>query len=250
MGKWGASQYREIILRTLFQVNIRNLKICCRIDWSGIIGEGCRVERTVYIWGEPERFANYRRAVEEAGGRAVFGSGARGGETLWDALILPGGGDLEPWRYGQENAASRGLEPERDEEELRLLADFTAAGKPVLGICRGLQTINVFFGGTLAQDIPGHSALEDGRDRLHGVRSVSSFLPPLCGERAMVNSAHHQAVDRLGSGLRAVQWAEDGVVEALCHRALPVWAVQWHPERLEDRCLGRRLLGAFLEQAG
>ena len=102
------------------------------------------MRQTVYIWGTPERFANYRRWVESAGGRAVFGKDAGGRGIRWDALLLPGGGDLEPWRYGRENTASRGLEPERDEAELRLLQEFTAAGKPVLGVCRGLQTINVF----------------------------------------------------------------------------------------------------------
>lgn len=204
------------------------------------------MEKTVYIWGGPERFANYRRWVESAGGRAVFGDASGGQGRKWDALLLPGGGDLEPWRYGQENTASRGLEPERDEAELRLLQEFTALGKPVLGVCRGLQTINVFFGGTLAQDVPGHGAWEEG-DRLHGVRTAPSPLRPLWGERMTVNSAHHQAADRLGSGLRAVQWTGDGVVEALCHERLPVWAVQWHPERLGDRIPGRRLMGAFLE---
>ncbi len=207
------------------------------------------MRRTVYIWGEAERFANYSRAVEAAGGRAVFGSGSAGQAALWDALLLPGGGDLEPWRYGQENTASRSLEPERDRAELALLEDFTAAGKPVLGVCRGLQTVNVFFGGTLAQDVPGHGALE-GRDRLHAVRTAPSALLPFLGEKALVNSAHHQAADRLGTGLRAVQWAADGVVEALCHRRLPVWGVQWHPERLEASPAGRDLLGAFLALCG
>lgn len=202
------------------------------------------MEKTVYIWGDPGRFANYRRWVASAGGRAVFGKAAEGQGRRWDALLLPGGGDLEPWRYGRENTASRSLEPERDAAELRLLGEFTAAGKPVLGVCRGFQTINVFFGGTLVQDVPGHGAWETG-DRLHGARAVPCPLGALAGE--MVNSAHHQAADRLGSGLRVIQWAEDGVVEALCHRRLPVWAVQWHPERLGNRALSRRLMGAFLE---
>lgn len=204
------------------------------------------MKRTVYILGEAERFANYRRAVESAGGRAVFGRDSQGQGRAWDALLLPGGGDLEPWRYGQENTASRGLEPERDRAELELLAEFIDAGKPVLGICRGLQTINVFFGGTLVQDIPGHSAV-DGMDRLHRVQTAPSPFRPFCGEETLVNSAHHQAADRLGSGLRAVQWAKDGVAEALCHQSLSVWAVQWHPERLEASEAGRRLFGAFLE---
>lgn len=138
----------------------------------------------------------------------------------------------------------------RDAAELDLLEHFTAEGKPVLGICRGLQTINVFFGGTLVQDLPGHNALT--RDRLHAVDTAVGTFGRLWGERTIVNSAHHQAVDRLGTGLQSVQWAPDGTVEALLHSKLPVWAVQWHPERLtgpmaiQGAADGGRLLEAFL----
>lgn len=201
------------------------------------------MRKTVYIWGEGQRYGNYRKAIEAAGGSVVFGGGH---PEACGALLLPGGGDLEPWRYGQENRGSRGLEPERDQAELSLLDVFTALRKPVLGICRGLQSVNVYFGGTLIQDIEGHSAV-NGADRLHRVVSGPSPLRVLWGGEAAVNSAHHQAVDRLGSGLETVQWAEDGVTEALMHRTLPVWAVQWHPERLAGP-LGGRLLKAFLEQ--
>ena len=195
---------------------------------------------TVYIWGEATRYENYRRAVEAAGGTVRFGGTPEG----CDALLLPGGGDMEPWRYGQSNTASRGLEPERDTAELMLLERFTAAGKPVLGICRGIQVINVFFGGTLCQDLPGHSAV-DGHDSFHTVRTARSPLLAVCGPLCRVNSAHHQAADAPGRGLRAVQWAEDGAVEAVCHDCLPVWGVQWQPEGVPGE-LGGRLLRAFL----
>ena len=195
---------------------------------------------TVYIRGEASQYDNYRRAVEAAGGTVRFGGTPKG----CGALLLPGGGDVEPWRYGRENTASRGLEPERDAAELMLLERFIAAGKPVLGICRGIQIINVFFGGTLCQDLPCHAAT-DGKDRFHTVCTVRSPLLPVCGPVCRVNSAHHQAVDALGRGLRAIQWAEDGTVEALCHDCLPIWGVQWHPERLPGE-LGGRLFQAFL----
>ena len=195
---------------------------------------------TVYLWGSPERYGNYRRAVERAGGRIQWGGDPAG----CAGLLLPGGGDLEPWRYGQEDRACRNLEPDRDAAELALLAWFTDRRLPVLGICRGLQTVNVFFGGTLRQEVPGHvgGGTEDGR---HAVRTAPSLLRLLCGAEAVVNSAHHQAADRLGAGLEAVQWAGDGVVEALRHWTLPVWAVQWHPERLPGD-LGPRLFRTFL----
>ena len=195
---------------------------------------------TVYIRGEASQYDNYRRAVEAAGGTVRFGGTPKG----CGALLLPGGGDVEPWRYGRGNTASRGLEPERDTAELMLLERFIAAGKPVLGICRGIQIINVFFGGTLCQDLPGHAAA-DGKDSFHAVCTVRSPLLPVCGPVCRVNSAHHQAVDVPGRGLRAIQWAEDGAVEALCHDCLPIWGVQWHPERLPEE-LGGRLFRAFL----
>ena len=162
-----------------------------------------------------------------------------------DGLLLPGGGDMDPKFYGEERIPACG-EPNllRDAAEPLLLRAFLAADKPVLGICRGIQVINVFFGGTLCQDLPGHSAV-DGHDSFHTVRTARSPLLAVCGPLCRVNSAHHQAADAPGRGLRAVQWAEDGAVEAVCHDCLPVWGVQWHPERLPGE-LGGRLLRAFL----
>ncbi len=200
--------------------------------------------KTVFILGSPEKFENYHKAVEAAGGIAVFG-GLEDGKGVFDALLLPGGGDMEPWRYGAENIASHDMEPERDAAELALLARCTEQQTPVLGICRGMQTINVFFGGTLHQDIPNHSRIDDV-DRQHPVTTAASPLRELFGETMTVNSAHHQAVDRLGAGLKAVQWAADGTVEAVIHQELPVWAVQWHPERFGP--VGLKLIEAFLER--
>ena len=130
----------------------------------------------IYLYGTAERYKNYLRAVTAAGGELCL----NGCPETCDGLLLPGGGDIAPWRYGQENRSSRDVEPERDQEELALLAMFAAIKRPVLGICRGLQTINVFFGGTLLQHIQGHSAAE-GIDRFHRVYTAPSFLRELYG---------------------------------------------------------------------
>ena len=114
-------------------------------------------------------------------------------------------------------------------EEERVIAAFTAAEKPILGICRGLQALNVFFGGTLYAYIPDHQSPEG--DIVHATRAVGE-LAGLVGTEPLVNSNHHQAVHRLGAGLSVRQWAGDGVIEGICHTALPILAVQWHPERL------------------
>lgn len=185
----------------------------------------------IFIPGREETLPSYARAVRQAGGVPRFSLSLRdaGGCA---GLLLPGGGDLDPALYGQPNRGSDPPDPALDALELALLRDFTAGRNPVLGICRGCQAINVFFGGTLHQDIPGHSWIE-GRDRLHPVTAEEGSLSRrLFGPGFTANSAHHQAADRLGEGLTAEAWAEDGIVEALRHETLPVWGLQWHPERL------------------
>ncbi len=152
-------------------------------------------------------------------------------DTGFDALLLAGGGDIDPRYYGQKDRDVRLPDRARDERELALIAAFLAAGRPVFGICRGLQMINVALGGTLRQDIPGHQ--KPGGDILHRVRNAAgSTASRLWGPYCTVNSSHHQAVDRLAEGLTVTQWTADGIVEGVRHKTRPVEAVQWHPERL------------------
>ena len=127
---------------------------------------------TVFLWGLPGQYINYERALEIAGGRPLASPDLRDAVRC-AALLLPGGGDMEPRRYGQANTASRGLEPERDAGELFLLEQFIMEKKPVLGICRGLQVLNVFFGGTLIQDRPATAR------RRVGTGSTGYGQPPL-----------------------------------------------------------------------
>jgi putative glutamine amidotransferase len=156
-------------------------------------------------------------------------------------LILPGGGDVDPAHYGGgHHDANYGISAERDRFELALArAALQRPGLPVLCVCRGMQLLNVALGGTLISHIPDHfgervphraPALKPIQ---HDVRiDPTSRLGRLLGEeRVTVQSVHHQAVGTLGRGLRAVAWAEDGVVEAVESEAHPfVVAVQWHPE--------------------
>ena len=203
----------------------------------------------IFISGDPEKFRNYARAVETAGGTPCFS----GSPEDCQGLLLPGGGDIEPWRYGQENTHSRGLEPQRDETELALLERFIALGRPVLGVCRGAQVINFYFCGTLIQDMEGHRVIPGG-DVLHTAEMAPGLLRRLWGPRALVNSFHHQAANRIGEGLRVLARAEDGTVDALGHVRHPVLAIQWHPERMPlppvpQAADGLRVYRAFLAAA-
>lgn len=154
--------------------------------------------------------------------------------TKYDGLILPGGADIDPALFGEENQGSRKIERERDLCQLEILDAFVKAEKPVLGVCKGHQLLNVYFGGKLCQHIPEfarHQWIE--RDQAHGSHCAPGcFLEPLYGLEFPINSAHHQAVRTPAQGFQAVQWAEDGVLEAMVHETLPLFGLQWHPERM------------------
>jgi len=158
-----------------------------------------------------------------------------------DGLLLSGGGDIDPARYGGTMSPEvKGVEPERDAWELALVAYAVRVGMPVLGTCRGAQVLNVAMGGTLVAHLPSVTTSEHcQRDRAgEAVHDVSvqqtSNLQAIVGLDVVgVNSLHHQAVDQVGTGLRAVGWTDDGVIEAIEGiGSLPVVGVQWHPELL------------------
>ena len=152
-------------------------------------------------------------------------------------LLLPGGGDITPAFFGQSDHGSHHIDTELDILQLQALSLFVTKKRPVLGICKGLQIINVYFGGDITQHIDTadrHKWI--GRDQMHRVYhsyvNRLDFFYQLYGNSAPVNSAHHQAINRLGKDLIPVCRAGDNVVEGLMHRVLPILAVQWHPERL------------------
>ncbi len=156
----------------------------------------------------------------------------------YDGLLLPGGCDICPDFYGEEDHGCKFVVKEMDTLQFRLLKDFVAAKKPVFGVCRGLQVINVFFGGTLIQDLPDASLHSSGSrvrgDLAHDCETAPGcWLSGLYGEHFVHNSNHHQAIDRLGDGLIVdSRFPQDQVIEAIHHKELPIYAVQWHPERM------------------
>lgn len=184
---------------------------------------------------KPGSAVNYENAVRAAGGEFVTRCYPEV-DLSFDGLLLTGGGDIEPSRYGQEFNGSNPPNPERDRTELALARAYLEAGKPVLGICRGHQILNVVLGGTMVQDLGEHLNLfhrKISADRVHPVRAQEgSILHALYGETFPVNSAHHQAVDALGEGLVVTARSESGVVESIELPGRPVLGVQFHPERM------------------
>ncbi len=163
-----------------------------------------------------------------------------------DGLLLTGGTDIYPGRYGKEADTARCWEPDfkRDSLELMLISKALEMGIPVLGICRGHQILNVFFGGSLIIDIPEdfdtlvQHRVESGYDCYHNVRvEAGSLLEQICSvDAGEVNSAHHQAVERIADDLQPIAFADDGLIESLTWKddaGHPfLLGVQWHPERL------------------
>ncbi|MGC8875347.1 MAG: gamma-glutamyl-gamma-aminobutyrate hydrolase family protein, partial [Chloroflexia bacterium] len=171
-------------------------------------------------------------------------------------VLLTGGYDLPPEWYGQElHPRTKLADPQRLEGSRRLAEQAVNRGLPVLGICMGCQLLNVILGGDLIQDIPdlvGTAVPHSPFGTFHRVRldPGSRLFGILEAEDLEVNSSHHQAVGRPGSGLRPVAWAPDGVIEALeSEDERFLLAVQWHPERMLDRPEQRALFQAFVDAA-
>ncbi|MFE6199617.1 gamma-glutamyl-gamma-aminobutyrate hydrolase family protein [Streptomyces sp. NPDC057838] len=193
----------------------------------------------------------YPRLVQRAGGLAAMlppddPAQAAGAVARLDGLVVAGGPDVEPVRYGAEREPRTGPPaPERDAWELALIDAALAAGVPLLGICRGMQLLNVALGGTLVQHLDGHAEVV-GVFGGHPVKPVPGTLyGAIVPEETSVPTYHHQAVDRLGEGLVPSAYAADGTVEAV-ELPAPGWVlgVQWHPEMGDDVRVMRALVEA------
>lgn len=216
-------------------------------------------------WSAPAALLpwTYVDAIRNSGGRPVLlppgGSDAEAAATVadLDGIVLAGGADVNPARYGAaphpETVVS---EPDRDAWEFAVACAALRDGKPLLGICRGMQVLNVCLGGTLHQHIPdlvghdGHSGPHSGFDqhrvRVTGGHRLIDILPG--GDYFPVPTHHHQAIDMTGAGLVPVAWAQDGIIEAV--EGVPgeldgfVVGVQWHPEQGDDPRLFEALVAA------
>lgn len=214
----------------------------------------------IFVYGEKAGKENYAAALEECGAQGIFSLDLTQAKDC-HGLLLPGGGDIEPSRYGQAPAGSEEPDLVRDAAELELTANFLSWERPILGICRGIQMLNVAMGGDLIQDIPtadAHRHDPETGDRVHVVRAEpDSFLSKLYGTSFAVNSSHHQAVGKVAPGLRlAATCEQDGVIEAVECSQKRLYGVQWHPERMafalrrEDTVDGRAIFELFLKQCG
>ena len=169
----------------------------------------------VLIYGEGA-FDNYRAALGAVGIETVVSMDTALARRC-GGLLLPGGGDIFGRLSRRETAA---------------INAFICRRRPILGICRGMQALNVYFGGALHDRIAGHQLLQG--DMVHLTRA-EGLMAQLLGPSPVVTSNHHQAVKTLGRGLTVCQRAEDGIVEAVVHETLPVLGVQYHPERQSFR---------------
>ncbi len=199
--------------------------------------------------------APYVRAVATAGGIPIVLPPQQENTAallgLIDGLLLTGGADVEPARYGDQDLHddTYGIDTERDQFEIDLIAGALESGLPIFGICRGIQVLNVALGGTLIQDVAsqhpgaadiGHRQHERGLEDSvvgHAVRAHDpALLPIFDGDQLGVNSFHHQAIRELAERLVPVAFSPDGLIEAVVMSGdQDVFAVQWHPELMFER---------------
>ena len=179
-----------------------------------------------------------------------------------DALILSGGHDVSPYNYGQEPNPKLGETfPQRDQFDFQLIQYAMEENKPILGICRGIQIINTYFGGSLYQDLSDfenkvimHNQAKNPQLPTHTVtiERNSKLFEIFKEEKLLTNSFHHQAVKEVGKGLAVTARTSDGIIEAIEHRDYPfLIAIQWHPEMLHKSVAKMNLIfSALIVTAG
>lgn len=177
--------------------------------------------------------------VREMGVDAVIVTGGYD-PSQYDGIIIPGGGDLDPSRYGQANTGSSNIDNALDDRQIDAVKRSAEAGKPVLGICKGIQLVNVAFGGTLNQNIGGHMGV------WHSAHVVAGgWLSGVYSGSVSVLSYHHQSIRDLAPGFQVDMRAGDGTVEAISNSTKRVYGVQFHPEQMNNDA-GNRCMKQFV----
>ncbi len=204
----------------------------------------------------PENAKNFLSAFDAMGVSFVLSLRPEDAEGC-SHLLLPGGGDANPRYFWEEIRGSQNIDDELDAAQFSLLHIFEKNNKPILGVCRGCQLINIYFGGSIYQDLATagfHRRLVENWENYHTAQSEeSSLMRRLYGENFIINSSHHQGCRKIAEGFRVSLRAPDGVVEAIEHRDRPILGVQWHPERMcfanrkAEPADGERILRAFMD---
>jgi putative glutamine amidotransferase len=166
---------------------------------------------------------------------------------LCDGFLITGGTDVDPKYYGEVNLGlSKAVINRLDEIDKAVIEHAIRNKKPLLGICRGFQSINVFFGGTLHQDLGDKN---EAHNRISSGHVVNTNFHPSFpwGSQILVNSYHHQAIKDLAPGLHVLATHEDGTLEMVIHETLPIFAVQWHPEITPDSPISKIIFDVFAD---
>lgn len=187
--------------------------------------------KKIFVYGDKNVFINYDRAIRAVGAEAVFSENVKRALDC-DALLLAGGGDVSPCFYRSREKNCKSVSLTRDMCEQYLLARFERANAPVMGVCRGLQMINVYFSGTLAQSIEkARLHYDETRDVYHETENNSGFMRDIFGKNLFVNSCHRQKIDLPGKNVVPCAFSPDGVIEAAYRKGTKIFGVQFHPER-------------------
>ena len=194
--------------------------------------------RILITGAEGPKWHLYTEALESAGA-AAEGGYLPPDDGSYDGLLLAGGRDISPEWYGESHNGAQKCDIVRDRHEYALIKSFVNDRKPILGICRGLQILNVYFGGSLIGDLPALPAHHSDTENVyHTVRiEPDTQMSRLFGHTLRVNSFHHQAVKTVAGDFAATAYSEDGVIEAIEHQNKLWLAVQFHPERMLDPAL-------------
>ena len=183
-------------------------------------------QKRVYIFTDAHP-KQYIKACKKLGMQTSFGLDTSALQTC-DGLLIPGGGDINPALYHQNNTSSRNINTFCDEKTMQAIEFCLQQHKPILGICLGIEYINVYFGGTLKQDIANHKNVDHKI-----ILQEKCLLQEYLGKACTVNSYHHQCIDKLAKNLIPLAHTADGVIEAVTTADKKIIGVQWHPEKLE-----------------